>query len=828
MVRLFCWYGVVVVATLIVWQAPPPNVNSGDGSDARKLSLLSVGVTAFDRAYQALSSNKLLEAEDLFKRSAKEGHSKAMYELALMSVRDKAVSPERGRDWARKAADAGHLDGMYLYAAMALSGLGGEQSPREAVTYYKIAAAKGHAPSIANLAWMYHNGFGITTDFQQGILHAHRATETQNNSAQFFMSLIHATGHGVDKDLGMAQEWADAAAANGNTDAQLFRALLTIGTRQSQKLDQVALEWLEASARNENMAAIETLARIHLHGVGMDQDVAKALHWYEQAALVGHPPALLALGEIYEMGILDPQKRPDYAKAYAYYERAANRGSAEGMTLLGKLQLSGMGDLDQRDFRDAMKSFRDAERAGSASAVTQIAIMHLEGNGVKKDPHRAMECFQRAAEGGDHDAEVYIGHAYQTGDMGLEVDYEAAAEWYTKAADSGHAAAQSKLGRMYQQGIGVAKDITRGMELARDAARTELRRINFLPPSEEAGDLRAMFVANYAWSPLASNIRTSELTNSIPRIKVEFVKAEPFSIAPTVPEVVSKAMAAAELHMAAGAPSGAGPSSRTQESTQPSHATGTPTRAVAVSPEKLGILRQLSKELGLDLESPPSPGVPTQTVIGLPATRPKIARGTGWVTENGLIATAFHVVSGRREIIAMIQGKERNMELVFSDAKENLALLKPTGRFSLPPAFWMSGARLSKRDRFFALGVSGEGEEITPGFIQTAVAEPRVVGHTQFCGMIGELPSSYDGAPIVGDDGQVIGMVVGKHVAPLPPEATGPLASRYSFGLRIAHVQLAFREIEIDRRVARVMLYANSPDQMMIQLRDSIVQIVAE
>jgi hypothetical protein len=61
-----------------------------------------------------------------------------------------------------------------------------------------------------------------------------------------------------------------------------------------------------------------------------------------------------------------------------------------------------------------------------------------------------------AAQGGDPDAQYYVGVLYEKGAEG-QPNYTKAADWYRQAADRGIRRAAINLGRLYEQGLGVEK-----------------------------------------------------------------------------------------------------------------------------------------------------------------------------------------------------------------------------------------------------------------------------------------------------------------------------------------------------------------------------------
>ncbi len=74
----------------------------------------------------------------------------------------------------------------------------------------------------------------------------------------------------------------------------------------------------------------------------------------------------------------------------------------------------------------------------------------------RADYGTALTVWMSAAEGGDPDAQYYVGVLFEKGAEG-QPNYAKAASWYRQAADRGVSRAAVNLGRLYEQGIGVEK-----------------------------------------------------------------------------------------------------------------------------------------------------------------------------------------------------------------------------------------------------------------------------------------------------------------------------------------------------------------------------------
>ncbi|MGH9380035.1 MAG: caspase family protein [Thermoanaerobaculia bacterium] len=81
----------------------------------------------------------------------------------------------------------------------------------------------------------------------------------------------------------------------------------------------------------------------------------------------------------------------------------------------------------------------------------------------------ALKVWLPAAQGGDAEAQYYVGQMFERG-LGVDPDFAAAADWYRRAADQEYSAAQIALGSLYESGRGVAQDAQEALRWYRRAA----------------------------------------------------------------------------------------------------------------------------------------------------------------------------------------------------------------------------------------------------------------------------------------------------------------------------------------------------------------------
>ncbi len=106
----------------------------------------------------------------------------------------------------------------------------------------------------------------------------------------------------------------------------------------------------------------------------------------------------------------------------------------------------------------------------AADADVKRAVRLMDGNGVPRDPVRAVELVRPHAEAGHAEAQFLLGLAYGSG-QGIKKDRASAVEWYRRAASQDQAHAQFLLGLALLRGNGTARDTNQATEWFDKSAR---------------------------------------------------------------------------------------------------------------------------------------------------------------------------------------------------------------------------------------------------------------------------------------------------------------------------------------------------------------------
>ena len=306
------------------------------------------------------------------------------------------------------------------------------------------------------------------------IMETRRLAEQGDADAQYNLGYRYVTGIGVPQDRAEAVRWLRLAADQGHTQAEDFLGRMPpMGSQRAT--DNVAETELPAtlppatgqSPRSGNPFRVPSFrtdaeqgdadAQFNLgvrytNGLGVPQDEAEAVRWYQLAAEQGHVDAQWILGVIYANGEGVPQ---DEAEAVRWYRLAAEQGNATAQINLGFHYAFGLGV--PQDEAEGVRWYRLSADQGNANAQFNLGVRYANGLGVPQDEAEAGRWYRLAADQGDASAQFNLGAMYANG-AGVLKDAAEAVRWYRLAAEQGNATAQYNLGVMYGKGAGVLKD----------------------------------------------------------------------------------------------------------------------------------------------------------------------------------------------------------------------------------------------------------------------------------------------------------------------------------------------------------------------------------
>jgi hypothetical protein len=125
------------------------------------------------------------------------------------------------------------------------------------------------------------------------------------------------------------EEKLAALAVEGDTRSMVGLAYIRLNSQDTRYDPREAAQLLSRAAASGSAEAQFELAQLYEIGLGVEQDVPKALELYQSAADAEFPDAINDLGFLYFQGGLGIPRDPD--KALTYFERAANLRQPQAM-----------------------------------------------------------------------------------------------------------------------------------------------------------------------------------------------------------------------------------------------------------------------------------------------------------------------------------------------------------------------------------------------------------------------------------------------------------------------------------------------------------------
>lgn len=201
-------------------------------------------------------------------------------------------------------------------------------------------------------------------------------------------------------------------------------------------------------------AAQTLIAELLARGMGVKQDIQKALFWYSKAAEGGDPSAMFRYALILMEGRLVKQ---DKARADELMHKAADAGNP--LAAFNWAQILVSQKPGEEGLRNALPYYEKSAAKGIADAEYALSQIYLNLPDLPKEKRdSAKDWLQRAAKAGYDTAELDMAIWLIDG-IQFPRDQDAGFAWMYRAASAGNVVAQNKLAHMLIQGIGTRQDV---------------------------------------------------------------------------------------------------------------------------------------------------------------------------------------------------------------------------------------------------------------------------------------------------------------------------------------------------------------------------------
>jgi S1-C subfamily serine protease len=410
-----------------------------------------------------------------------------------------------------------------------------------------------------------------------------------------------------------------------------------------------------------------------------------------------------------------------------------------------------------KDYKEAVRLFRQAADQGDAVAQSYLGLMYQKGEGVAKDAKVAVGWYRQAADLGNAWAQRNLGGMYYRGE-GVAKDYKEAVRWSRLAADQGDARAQNNLGAMYNGGEGVAKDAKEAVRWYRLAADQgdAWAQWNLGACYCYGNGISKNVLFGYKWLLLArSNLDDKTLQRAVGIVESQLSPAQ---------QAEGQRLAAAfspKLENA-NADGGSGKSPMEIEGVSP----GAPGAQAAPG------------------EGQRQPG----------SEEPMTVYGTGFfISSNGTVVTAAHVVAKAKSMKARLStGTVVPLRVLRVNEKLDLAVLQADLAGSPPPSTMpiASSYQITLGQPVMTIGFPNPGVQgMEPKYTQgTVSALTGVADNPNTLQISVPVQPGNSGGALVDMAGRVIGVVVSRLDAVAMVKLTGALSENTNYAVKSSHV----------------------------------------
>ena len=176
-------------------------------------------------------------------------------------------------------------------------------------------------------------------------------------------------------------------------------------------LTDLPLEDLLQKANSQDKVAQIELGHRYKSGRDVDRNNDLAAVWYQKASRQGSPEADMCIARLNWLGRLNIEPA-SWENAFMVFERLASDGSGPSQHYTGLCYLNGRGtkvDYSKAGYWFAKSVENTTRNTYKGASLWELGKMHLEGLGVSKNPSKARELINQAAELDHAEAKEWLG-----------------------------------------------------------------------------------------------------------------------------------------------------------------------------------------------------------------------------------------------------------------------------------------------------------------------------------------------------------------------------------------------------------------------------------
>ena len=328
---------------------------------------------------------------------------------------DGPAGPEESYEQALELAESGDSAAMYRLAVMYYDGRQPDKDKKQALRWFRESAKAEYVPAMLQMMRFYNDGELVKQNYQLSMSWVKKAAATGEPEGQFALADAYIYGTAGKQDVEAGLAILEDRAANGDEKAQQM-------IERVRREMKEAKERFDAGIRNPSTASgYYEMGMYCQKGDGYYTYPKEAAEYFQKAAEKEHVDAQYQLACAYYSG--DGVGKNEEI-CVNWLKKAASKSHKEATELLGGILEKQRIKREKAEFKNHL---RQAEK-GDCYAQSRVAVLYIEGTGVKKDVQKAIEWYEKAAESDEGYAARELAKIYSAGEI-VEKDEERAAYW---------------------------------------------------------------------------------------------------------------------------------------------------------------------------------------------------------------------------------------------------------------------------------------------------------------------------------------------------------------------------------------------------------------
>lgn len=239
--------------------------------------------TTWDRICALRSHPKSDEIERYYRW--KLGHTRDYLDQRIQHEREMG---RRCRDISfsdlRNLAEEGDPTAMNELGIFLMTGRGVEPDPEEAVRWFGKAAQQGHVDGIFNMGKAFDQGAGVPENERKAVNWWKKAAAAGSRDAMYSLGRLYLADHRIVHRTAKAIHWYECAVAEGDIEAMHALGEIYLGRWGGPFMPERAMELYRKAAEAGHIGAGYILAHHLAHGIHIPQDCEEAARIFEWLA----------------------------------------------------------------------------------------------------------------------------------------------------------------------------------------------------------------------------------------------------------------------------------------------------------------------------------------------------------------------------------------------------------------------------------------------------------------------------------------------------------------------------------------------------------------